>query len=114
MDSANLAEVPCRRPRMVLFIEGPRGAFGKLEALSVNRHEEISCAARNHLAGRAVGEASERLRAGAWVADFATVTSAGEYNVGCAHGSRDFALRQRPALETRARRSRRCCKTSDS
>src|SRR5437870_11403924 len=105
MDSANLAEVPCRRPRMVLFSEGPRRAFGKLEGLSVNRHEEISCAARNHLARPAVAEASETLRAHALVADFATVTSAGEYNVGCAHGSSFFALRLRPALETRVRRS---------
>ena len=70
---------------MVLFIEGPRGAFGKLEGLSVNRHEEISCAARNHLARQTVAQASHEWRPFALVADFAAVASAGKCKFGRAH-----------------------------
>jgi len=54
LDSANLAEMPCRRPRAILLIEGSGGALGELEPVSVNSHEEIACAARYHLARPAV------------------------------------------------------------
>ena len=41
-------------PGRFVLIEGSGGALGELEALSVNRHEEIACAARNRLACPAV------------------------------------------------------------
>jgi hypothetical protein len=54
MDAASLAEMPGRGPRAIIFIERSGSALGELEPLSVNRHEEIACAAGNHLARLAV------------------------------------------------------------
>jgi len=54
MDSASLAEMPGRRPGAIILVEGSGSAPGKLEALRVNGHEEIPCAARNRLARPAV------------------------------------------------------------
>ena len=86
MHSARLAEVAGRRPRTIPLVERLGGALGELERLSVNRHEEIACAARNHLARPTVTQASETLRRFALVADFAAVASAGECKFGLAHG----------------------------
>jgi hypothetical protein len=63
---------------MILLIEGPRSAPGKLKCPGIDRHEEISCAARYHLARPAVAQASENLTFHALVADFSTVTSASD------------------------------------
>src|SRR6266540_2688091 len=54
VDSASLAEMSSRSPRVILLIEGSRRALGELEALCFNRHVEIACAARNRLARPAV------------------------------------------------------------
>src|SRR5438132_5593999 len=54
MDTASLAEMSGRRPRAIIFIERFGSALRELEALSVNRHEKIACAARNRLACPAV------------------------------------------------------------
>jgi len=58
MNSASLAEMPCRRPGAIPLIERSGGALGELEALSVNRHEEIAGTSRNHLASKAVAQTS--------------------------------------------------------
>ena len=42
VDSANLAEVPGGGARTVLLIERSGGAFGELETLGINRHEQIA------------------------------------------------------------------------
>jgi len=54
MDSADLAEMSCRRPGAIILVEGSGGTLGELEALRVNRHEEIPCPARNRLARPAI------------------------------------------------------------
>src|SRR5204863_5481318 len=54
MNSASLAEMPGRRSRAIILVEGSRGALGELEALCVNRHEKIAGATRNRLARPAV------------------------------------------------------------
>src|SRR5580765_1553473 len=56
MNSASLAKMSGRRPRAIVLVEGSGRALGELEALRLDRHEEIPCAARNRLARPAVAE----------------------------------------------------------
>jgi hypothetical protein len=79
--------MPCRRPRAILLIEGSGSALGELEPLSVNRHEEIAGATRNHLARQTVAEASHEWRPFALVADVAAVASASKCKFGRAHSN---------------------------
>lgn len=69
---------------MLLLVEAPGDAFGKLEGLGIDSHEEISSAARDGLARPTEAQASERLRLHAFVADLSAVTSASD-NLRCAH-----------------------------
>jgi hypothetical protein len=85
MDSANLTEVSCRTPRMIVVGERAGISGGKLKRLGVDRHEEISCPARNHLTGAAITQTSETPRPAAFVANGLAVTAAGSYHVGCIH-----------------------------
>ena len=75
VDAASRAKVPGGRPRKIILVEGARSASGKLERLRGDGHEEISCAARDHLTCPTVAKPSEAVRFFASVADFATVAS---------------------------------------
>src|SRR3954465_15291335 len=79
LDSASLAEMSGGRPRAIFLIEGSRAALCELETQSVNHHEEIACATRDHLTGQAVAKPSHKRRAFGLVADIATVAAAGEF-----------------------------------
>src|SRR6476661_3828732 len=82
LDSASLAEMSGRRPRAILLVEGSRGAFGKLETLGVNRHEEIAAATRNLLTRQAVAQTSHQCRPFALIADVTAVASTRECKFG--------------------------------
>jgi hypothetical protein len=66
-----------RRAEAILLIEGARGAFGELEGRSIDCHEEIAGASRDHLASKAIALTSHEWRPLTLVADVTAVAAAG-------------------------------------